>query len=172
MSITTEYWRNCSQCKKQLAYKAPYYECSVSTCSRKRTGYVFCSILCWEAHVPGANHRNAGAIEKRAPTYEQWVAENAAETSTPAVGAEMGQRRIVVSSPQSKPASGSSSMSQEVLVVVSKMKQYIKDRADMNTSGDVGDILSDIIRRACDDAIDEARADGRKTVMARDFKQK
>lgn len=83
----------------------------------------------------------------------------------------MGQRRIVVSNPQNKSAGGSSPMSQEVLVVVSKMKQYIKDRADMNTSGDVSDVLSDIIRRACDDAIDQARADGRKTVMARDFRK-
>lgn len=51
------------------------------------------------------------------------------------------------------------------------MKQYIKDRADMNTSGDVNDVLSDMIRRACDDAIAHARSDGRKTVMARDFKK-
>lgn len=170
MNISQSYWRNCSQCKKELAYKAPYYECSVSTCSRKRTGYVFCSILCWEAHVPGANHRNAGAIEKRAPTYEQWLNESTEEVSSQ--GAEMGQRRIVVTTPQMKSSTGSSSMSQEVLVVVSKMKQYIKDRADMNTSGDVSDVLSDIIRRACDEAIDQARADGRKTVMARDFKSR
>ncbi len=63
-------------------------------------------------------------------------------------------------------------MDNEVLVVVSKMKQYIKDKADMNTSGDVSDMLSDLIRHACNEAMDMARADGRKTVMAKDFKGK
>ena len=57
----------------------------------------------------------------------------------------------------------------EVLVVVSKLKAYIKDTADMNTSADVIDVLSDKIRRLCDGAVLKARQDGRKTVMARDF---
>jgi histone H3/H4 len=61
-------------------------------------------------------------------------------------------------------------MDAEVLVVVSKMKTYISEKSSMNTSGDVADFLSDKIRRLCDEAIDQARADGRKTVMARDFK--
>ncbi len=60
-------------------------------------------------------------------------------------------------------------MSDEVLVVVSKMKQYIKDVSEMNTSEDVNYILSNLIRMQCDRAIEKARADGRKTVMARDF---
>ncbi|MBC7421215.1 MAG: hypothetical protein H7328_10850 [Bdellovibrio sp.] len=61
-------------------------------------------------------------------------------------------------------------MSNEVLVVVSKMKQYIKDLSEMNTSEDVNQMLSDKIRLECEKAIEKARADGRKTVMARDFK--
>jgi len=42
-------------------------------------------------------------------------------------------------------------MADEVLVVVSKLKKYIKESADMNTS------------------IENAKADGRKTIMDRDF---
>lgn len=60
-------------------------------------------------------------------------------------------------------------LEQEVLVVVSKVKAYIRAKSDMNTSGEVMEILSDRIRNLCDDAILRARQDGRKTVMSRDF---
>lgn len=59
--------------------------------------------------------------------------------------------------------------SQDVLVVVSKLKNYIKDRSGMNTSGNVAPLLSEIIRRMCDQAIERAKSDGRKTVMDRDL---
>lgn len=158
MDISAEFWRHCSTCKKQINYSAKYYECSVSTCSGKRTGYVFCSVQCFETHLPGARHRDAWAIEKKSPTYAEYKAENSAEAP----------KRIIVGSSTS--SSATSTPDHEVLVVVSKMKQYVKDKADMNTSGDVADVLSKIIRHACDQAIDQARADGRKTLMARDFK--
>lgn len=58
---------------------------------------------------------------------------------------------------------------QEVLVVVSKVKTYIRDASQMNTSGGVATKLSDVVRRLCDRAIENARKDGRKTVMDRDF---
>ncbi len=58
---------------------------------------------------------------------------------------------------------------QDVLVVVSKLKNYIRSKADMNTSGNVTATLSEIIRRKCDEAIEKAKQDGRKTVMDRDF---
>ncbi len=57
----------------------------------------------------------------------------------------------------------------EVLVVASKIRAYIKERADMNTSASVYEVLSDRLRDLCDQAIDAARADGRKTVLDRDF---
>ena len=61
-------------------------------------------------------------------------------------------------------------MSKEVLVVVSKLKTYIKDKSGgMATSGNVSEALSDKIRELCDQAIETAKADGRKTVMDRDF---
>lgn len=57
----------------------------------------------------------------------------------------------------------------EVLVVASKVKGYIKSQGDMKTSGNVLGVLSDQIRALCDKAIESARQDGRKTVLDRDF---
>ncbi len=57
----------------------------------------------------------------------------------------------------------------EILVVISKVKNYIRSKSGMNTSGGVAPRLSEIIRGMCDEAIERARADGRKTVMDRDF---
>ena len=58
----------------------------------------------------------------------------------------------------------------EVLVVVSKLKAYVKARSGMNTSDSVTDVLSNRLRKLCDAAIEVAQADGRKTVLDRDFK--
>lgn len=57
----------------------------------------------------------------------------------------------------------------EVLVVVSKLKAYIKSTADMNTAGNVAEKLSELVRSLTDKAIANAKKDGRKTVMDRDF---
>tara|TARA_B100000886_G_C20353018_1_gene461739 strand:- start:256 stop:594 length:339 start_codon:yes stop_codon:yes gene_type:complete len=59
--------------------------------------------------------------------------------------------------------------SKDVLIVASKLKKYIKERGDMNCSAEVMEALSDIVRHHANDAIDRARADGRKTVKGRDF---
>jgi histone H3/H4 len=58
---------------------------------------------------------------------------------------------------------------QETLVVISKMKKYIKEVAGMNTSASASAALSEMIRKACDKAIESAKSDKRKTVMDRDF---
>src|SRR5580704_13254131 len=60
-------WRKCSVCKKAIGFGARYYTCSVSTCNSQRTGYVFCSVPCFDAHIPGAKHRDAAAMEEKAP---------------------------------------------------------------------------------------------------------
>ena len=60
-------------------------------------------------------------------------------------------------------------MPDEVLVVVSKLKNHIKSTSGMNTSASVAPALSGIIRQLCAQAIERARSDGRKTVMDRDF---
>ncbi len=56
----------------------------------------------------------------------------------------------------------------EVLVVASKVKNYIKGAAGMNTSGKVMEALSERVRQLCEQAIESAKNDGRKTVMDRD----
>ncbi len=56
----------------------------------------------------------------------------------------------------------------EVLVVASKVKSYIKDKSQMNTSGSVPEELSKRVVALLDKAIENAKADGRKTVMDRD----
>ncbi len=57
----------------------------------------------------------------------------------------------------------------EVLVVASKVKGYIRERSGMNTSANVLEALSNRIRSLCDTAIENARNDRRKTVKDRDF---
>ena len=56
----------------------------------------------------------------------------------------------------------------EILIVVSKMKKYIKEKAGLNTSDAVASVMSERIRAMCDAAIASAQADGRKTVLDRD----
>jgi histone H3/H4 len=60
-------------------------------------------------------------------------------------------------------------MSEQVLVVVSKVKDYIREQSEMNTAGTVAPKISEIVRKLCDAAIANARKDGRKTVMEKDF---
>lgn len=67
---------------------------------------------------------------------------------------------------------GESRMSEdkkEVLVVASKLKNYIKTESGMNTSSSVFEALSEKVRMMCDRAIQNAKDSGRKTVMDRDF---
>ncbi len=62
-----------------------------------------------------------------------------------------------------------SAQEQEVLVVVSKLKNFIRENSGMNTSGNVATVISELVRQMCKDAIEKAKSDGRKTVMDRDF---
>lgn len=154
-------WRKCSSCKKPILFGTRYYVCSVSTCNGPRTGYVFCSVSCFETHLPGARHKEAGAIEKMAPSSAAAANETAiAEARTP--------NRIIVKSVAGATAAASSTP-QEVLVIASRLKEYIQAKADYNTSAGVMDVLSQYLRILCDRAIDNARAEGRKTVLERDF---
>ncbi len=58
--------------------------------------------------------------------------------------------------------------SQETLIVISKVKKYVKAKAGMNTSDAVAGVISELIRSVCDQAIENAKSGGRKTVMDRD----
>jgi len=57
----------------------------------------------------------------------------------------------------------------EVLVVVSKLKNYIRAASGMNTAASVAPVLSEAVRKLCDKAVAHAQKEGRKTVMDRDF---
>lgn len=60
-------WKKCTTCKKPISFGAVYWVCNVSTCNRKRTGLTFCSVDCWDAHVPVLRHKESWAEERRAP---------------------------------------------------------------------------------------------------------
>jgi hypothetical protein len=153
----TAHWRRCSACKTSIALGAIHQVCSVSTCNRPRTGLVFCSVSCWEVHLPDANHREAWAVERRAPTSLD------PDATAPAAG---GQRRIVrpAAAAPAKPAAP-----EEVLIIASRLKDYVRARAGYNTSDRVLEPLSEIVRRVCDQAIENARRDGRMTLLDRDI---
>jgi histone H3/H4 len=57
----------------------------------------------------------------------------------------------------------------ELLVVSSKVKKLVRDKSGFNTSAEILDVLSQRVEQLCLQAIEKARADGRKTVKARDL---
>ena len=154
-------WRPCSVCKEPLELGSPYWACSVSTCNRKRTALTFCSVDCWEVHLPDANHREAWAVEKRAP--------HTAPAEAEATGAKRtGKRRIVRPAPAAPSSAEPRATDDDVLIVASRLKAYIKSRSGYNTSDRVLDPLSDLVRDLADRAIENARREGRMTVLDRD----
>ena len=60
-------------------------------------------------------------------------------------------------------------MAEAVLVVASKVKAFIKENSEMNTSSSVLEALSKLVERECLKAIENAKKDKRQTVMDRDF---
>lgn len=153
MTTADGFWRRCSSCKREIRFAAPYWICSVSTCNRKGSSFVFCSVACWNAHVPTMRHREAWAEEQVSPTRDEWATrgEDAANEGPAASVSPAGE------------------VPHEVLIVASKLKQYVRARSGMNTSDSVMEVLSRRVRAMCDDAIQRAREDGRKTIMDRDF---
>lgn len=77
-AIDPSVWLKCNSCKKPIAYGALYWVCNVSTCNRLRTALHFCTVTCWDAHLPGMNHRESWAEERTAPTAAEWAATLAA----------------------------------------------------------------------------------------------
>ena len=63
----------------------------------------------------------------------------------------------------------SSENTTESLIVISKVKKFIKEKADMNTSAGFFEPLNKDIMKACRDAMNHAQKLGRKTVMGKDF---
>jgi len=166
-------WRRCSACKKPIEFSSLYWVCSVSTCNRKRTGLAFCSVDCWEVHLPTANHREAWAVERTAPSAAEQAAGAAAPARPAAAPAsrerareERSARRTLV---RPGPTGGSPEPPAEVLIIASRLRDYIRQRSGFNTSDRVLEPLSVIVRRVCDEAIRNASRDGRRTVLDRDI---
>ena len=158
---TPSFWRKCSSCKTPIAFSQKYWICSISTCNRARTGLVFCKVSCFDAHVPMMNHKDAGAYEKHAPTIAEWQREQA--QVPPSMNASSPNQMAT------KPAP-SGTVPHDILVVVSKTKDYVRAKNGLNTSEGVMELLSDRLRAILDEASKRAAQDGRKTLMERDFR--
>ena len=148
-------WRKYSCCKKDIGLGKAYQVCEVTSCKK----HAFCSVNCWNLHNEVMNHKSAWAEEERAPAKEEFILDSR----------ERAPRRIIVQSKSEGVNSAGSADEQDILIVASKLKAYIKDKYDMNTSANVMEILSHQVRRLTDRAVEKARAEGRKTVMDRDF---
>jgi hypothetical protein len=166
-------WRRCSACKQPIAQGAVYWVCNVSTCNRSRTALAFCSLTCWEVHLPEAHHREAWALERIAPRTAAELGAGGARPGTvsrpaapaPSAAAERdGQRRLV------RPAkAGRNAAPREILVIVNRLKEYVRARSGFHTSDGVLEPLSEAIRNLCDEAILKAEREGRRTLLDRDI---
>jgi histone H3/H4 len=162
--VEGSFFKRCNTCKGDIDFGADYYLCSVSTCNRKGTDFSFCSVECWEAHVPIFRHRDAWAAERHAPTAAPAAP---AVAETPGTEPEIPRLTDDVT-PAPLNLRDRNEIPRDILVVASKLKAYIRARSGMNTSEGVLAVLSDAIRDLCDDAIHRAAAAERKTVMDRD----
>ncbi len=57
----------------------------------------------------------------------------------------------------------------ENLVIVSKVKKYIKDKSNFQTAKSTVDKLSEAVAVICDRGIESAKEENRKTVMEKDI---
>lgn len=191
-------WRRCSSCKKPILFGADYFVCNVSTCNRGTKGFVFCTVSCWDAHLGVVRHRESWAEDAKAPTREAYEREQAggsapkpkASPSKPAASRPPAGRTVITrkakdagrdeaTAASSKPAvpaatkaSSAEPLPDDVLIVISKLKKYVKAKAGFNCSDRVAGPLSDAVRALCDEAIENAMADERKTLLDRDFKRR
>jgi hypothetical protein len=137
---------------------------------------VFCTVSCWDAHLSVVNHRESWAVERHAPGRAAWEREQAevqaslATHRPPATPAARpanapAPRRILAPSAPKTPDPAE----HDTLIVASRLKAYVLARSGFNTSDRVLGPLSEAVRVLCDRAIGKARAEGRKTVLDRDF---
>jgi hypothetical protein len=166
---TPAQFKRCTTCKKPIPFASDYYQCSVSTCNRAKTALFFCSVPCWDAHVPVLRHRDAWAEPARAPTIEAFLKEIEAEREMPAANKEKRMSDEIEKGQPVAAAPAGAPQPEAVLIVVSKVKAYVKAHGGMNTSDSVTAVLSNHLRSLCDQAIAHAAGDNRKTVMDRDF---
>ncbi|HYC56396.1 MAG TPA: hypothetical protein VEL28_15795 [Candidatus Binatia bacterium] len=170
---SSAHWKRCGVCKRDIGFDKLFYECSVSTCNTGKHPPAFCSINCWNQHVPVMRHRDAWADQKRSPTRAEWESDQNAGAHDDAGAREAAVpppvRRMIIEKKPEPAHPPKQEAELEILVVASKVKAYVRARSGMNTSDAVMEKLSDMLRDICDKAIDHARFAGRKTVMDRDF---
>lgn len=154
-----EFFRVCSTCRTPIAFESKYFQCSVSTCNRKRMPLYFCSVSCWDAHQADARHRDAGAVEATAPTQVEWAREREEQQRV--------EKQSEAGPVEMQRVTGAAS--RDILTVASRLKDYVRDRSQMSTSDRALSLISDHLRELLDQAILSAGRDGRKTVMDRDF---
>lgn len=160
---STTRFKNCATCKKEIGFGTKYYQCSVSTCQRRNTDFAFCTHECWDSHVPTFRHKDAWALEVTSPSLVQFQAH------AKALQSEEVERQMA-SEKKSEPLIPSGDLStDDILVVASKLKGYVRAKSGMSTSADTMEVLSDKLRLMCDQAIIRAQQAGRKTLMGRDF---
>jgi hypothetical protein len=193
MSLSNEdVWSVCSACRTDIGFGAIHWVCSVSTCNRNRTRLVFCSVACWDSHLSSVRHRESWAVEEVAPKRDdhRMTESPPPARSAPApahavpaappprpqpvvaalpVAARAAPMAASVTAHAGGPALSNAYTHDDVLIVVSKLKKYVRDRSGMNTSDAVADVLADHVRSICDEAIRAAARDGRKTVLDRDM---
>ena len=162
-------WKKCNTCKKDIPLRAKYYRCSVSTCRSKTTGFVFCSVSCWDAHIGFYNHRSAFAEEETAPAALEMIPAAPAPSQPATVSkeeavTEENKKTIVFRTP-----TAADKVETETLVVVSKVKQLVRERAEFNSSQCFIDALTRKVVEEALKGIERAKAAGRKTVMGRDL---
>lgn len=145
-------WRNCGSCKRPIFLSTKYYLCGISTC--RKTAY--CSMPCFDDHVPIFRHKDAWAEECIAPKVGD------SDQAVP-------ESRLSSAHKVSAPSALDTKLPHDVLIVASKLKDYIRIKSGCNTSANVMERLSDMVRLQCDKAIERALKENRKTVMDRDF---
>lgn len=52
----------CATCRKLIPPGTNAIRCTVASCNTGRMKLRFCSVTCWEKHVPTARHRKASYI--------------------------------------------------------------------------------------------------------------
>lgn len=57
----------------------------------------------------------------------------------------------------------------DILVVASKVKKFAKEKGELSTSGATMEVLSQRLQQIIEKGIENAKADGRKTLMDRDI---
>ena len=138
--------------------------------------------------MPMANHRESWALENRSPKVLEAEYESAPVTVGGGTSSVSRPKKAITEREKFIAGMGNDENSneqndnineetrsmtegneKEVLIVASKLKNYIRAKSGMNTSAAVTDILSEKVRELCDQAVEAAKRDGRKTVMDRDF---